>query len=59
MPYRFGLYRPVSEERPFVQAHLVVRSRQTVGCYLRRLNAAPGTGLQPFGLPFACGPAPW
>ncbi len=37
MPYRFGLYRPVAEERPFVRAHLVVRSRQSVGCYLRRL----------------------
>ena len=58
MPFQFRSYRPF-RGGAFGQAHLVVRSRQTVGCYFRRLNAAPGTGLQPFGLPFAYGPAPW
>ncbi|PRY76388.1 hypothetical protein CLV76_1118 [Marivita geojedonensis] len=44
---------------PPLRASLVMRSCQKVGGYFRRLNAAPGTGLPPFGLPFAYGPAPW
>lgn len=44
---------------PSRRAQQVVRSRLSVGSYLRRLNAAQGTGLLPFGLPLARCLTPW